>query len=274
MTPKLVNIKDSTSQGVLRLLQISDTHLYADPNRTLAGINTLETFEKVLELADEHPADMVLATGDLVHDASESGYEALRTRFDQMQLPVFCLPGNHDEPDVLNQTLQKGTVYTDKCTTWGNWLLIFLDSTKPGEPGGNLNEQELSFLEECLATHPQHHVLICLHHHPTPSGSQWLDSMALDNPDAMFSILDRHNGVKGILWGHIHQDFLTQRDGIKMMGSPSTCIQFAPDEADFKLDPLPPGFRWLELTPDGEIKTGVKRLQETPVGLSLSTGGY
>lgn len=276
MASKITKLSNPAPKGALRLLQITDTHLYAAPCQTLAGINTLDSFEQVLDLAlnFEQPADMVLATGDLVHDASEAGYRSLGQRFEKLGIPVFCLPGNHDESETLSHVLQQNTISTDKCTTWGNWVLVFLDSTKPGDPGGTLNDEELAFLDDCLKRHPDHHALICLHHHPVPIGSRWMDGMALDNPEAFFGIVDRYPGIKGILWGHIHQDYESELNGISLMGSPSTCIQFTPDEDDFKLDPLPPGFRWLELLPDGEIKTGIERIDTMPAGLKLSTGGY
>ena len=35
----------------LKVLQLTDSHLYADPSRCLLGINTLETFDQVLAQA-------------------------------------------------------------------------------------------------------------------------------------------------------------------------------------------------------------------------------
>ena len=53
----------------------------------------------------------------------------------------------------------------------------------------------------------------------------------------------------------------TKLPGVKLMSSPSTCIQFAPLSKEFKIDALSPGYRWLELFDDGAISTGVQRLQ-------------
>ncbi|MES9958430.1 MAG: 3',5'-cyclic-AMP phosphodiesterase [Sedimenticola sp.] len=267
---------NTTQQGAIRVLQISDSHLYADPDRELAGLKTLETFNEVIELAisREKSADLVIATGDLVHDASERGYETLREGFEQLSKPVFCMPGNHDEPETLNRMLHQGDLSTVKWVTRGEWLLLFLDSTKPGQPGGHLDKDELAFLDSCLGKHPQHQVLVCLHHQPVHVGSSWIDSMALENPGEFFDIIDHHPGVRGILWGHIHQAFEERRNGVRLMGSPSTCIQFAPREEKFKLEAIPPGYRWLELLPDGEIRTGIERLEMIPRGLNLENGGY
>ncbi|MEW7975911.1 MAG: hypothetical protein AB2814_00155 [Candidatus Sedimenticola endophacoides] len=98
--------------------------------------------------------------------------------------------------------------------------------------------------------------------------------MALNNADELFAVTDRHSNVRAILWGHIHQQFEGWRSAVRMMGCPSTCIQFAPGKADFALDDLPPGYRWLELRPDCGIDSAVVRLPATPGGLDLDSPGY
>ena len=54
--------------GTLRVLQLTDTHLYASPGGTLLGLNTLRSFQQVVaHVRDFHwPLDLLLATGDLV----------------------------------------------------------------------------------------------------------------------------------------------------------------------------------------------------------------
>ena len=45
------------------------------------------------------------------------------------------------------------------------------------------------------------------------------------------------------------------------MATPATCIQFKPDSNHFALDTLQPGWREIELHPDGRIETRVKRIK-------------
>ena len=99
--------------------------------------------------------------------------------------------------------------------------------------------------------------------------------MALDNPAAFFRVIDRYPQVRGVLWGHVHQEFTGRRDQILLLGSPSTCIQFLPGSRAFAMDSLTPGFRWLELRADGRIDTGIRRVAAYPRPLDLSNrGGY
>ena len=44
----------------------------------------------------------VLVTGDLVQD-DPSGYLRFRSIFGSSQKPVLCIPGNHDEPDIMRR---------------------------------------------------------------------------------------------------------------------------------------------------------------------------
>lgn len=261
--------------GALRVLQITDTHLYADPGRVLLGVNTLHSLRQVLTLVSQRPAayDLVLATGDLVHDASAAGYARLTAELAALGAPVYCLPGNHDERTAMARHLSGQTVRSVRLVDAGGWRILLLDSTVPGEDGGRLAATELQFLAEALAGEARP-TLVCLHHQPVPVGSAWIDTMALENAGAFFDIIDAHPQVRGILWGHVHQDFDTRRGPVRLMAAPSTCVQFAPESEQFRVDDRPPGCRLLTLLPDGEIHTEVRRLANSPIGLDMASAGY
>ncbi len=261
----------------MRLLQLTDMHLFADPEGELLGQNTRTTFELVLAMAEKTfwPAERLLLTGDLVHDETPAGYRYLERRMEALATPCNCIPGNHDSPRVMSETLADGPLSTEPSVQCEEWNLVFLDSTIPGENGGHLNETQLATLEHTLARQQDRYALVCLHHQPVPVGSAWMDTMALDNPEAFFGVIDRHPQVRGVLWGHIHQEFVSRRRQVLLLGSPSTCIQFRPGSEAFAMDPLTPGFRWLELHADGQIETGVNRIAAYPRPVDLSnTGGY
>lgn len=259
-----------------RVLQITDCHLHTNPNWKLAGINTQTSLDWVMSLAEQYRqgTDLLLLTGDLVHDASVAGYTRLKRQIERFGVPACCLPGNHDTPEVLSAELQEGLVQSPKTVTMGNWVIILLDSTLPHSEGGHLNDQELARLEQTLQAYPDSHILIALHHHPILVNSAWMDKMSLDNPEPFLRLIRQHSGVKGVIWGHIHQTFESDYHGIKMMGTPSTCIQFVENQDAFGISTAPPGFRWLELTANGEINSGIERVEALPPGLDLKTAGY
>jgi Icc protein len=87
--------------------------------------------------------------------------------------------------------------------------------------------------------------------------SAWLDEVGLRDADEFLAVLDRHDNVRGVLWGHVHQVSDRQRNGVRMLSTPATCAQFLPNAEVFALDDKPPGFRWLRLYPDGTLETEV-----------------
>lgn len=269
-------LKDLTlPPGTLRVLQLTDTHLYADPARALLGINTLDSFQRVIAHFQNHywPIDLLLATGDLVHDASAAGYQKLQDALAGFSVPVFCLPGNHDEPSVMHQHLAGGSVTTDSVRDFGGWRFVMLDSVIPRQEGGRLGADQLTLLREALESSSRP-TLVCMHHQPVNVGSAWIDNMAIDNAEALFDIVDRHPQIRGLLWGHVHQTFDAERRGVRLMASPSTCVQFAPRVDDFKVDQEPPGFRLLALLPDGTVQSEVVRIDDIPQGLDVASVGY
>ncbi len=266
----------SDTGDTIRLVQLSDMHLHADPNHTLLGLNTLDSFRQCLTLARSQnwPPDLILATGDLAHEPSAGVYARVNALLGDLHVPVAAIPGNHDDPLLLASSLQSDNLVADGHVVMGNWQIVLLDSRLAGSEAGRLTPAQLAHLEDSLARHPGHHALVCLHHPPLALGSQWLDSSRLENPEELFQVLDRHAQVRAVLWGHVHQEYAGRRGAVRLIGSPSTCIQFRPASDSFALDAVAPGYRWLVLHPGGGIDTGVCRLPELPDGLDLDSAGY
>jgi Icc protein len=246
------------------VLQFTDPHLTGSPDMRVRGVATAATLARCVAHARlRHPRPQaVLLTGDLVHD-DPAGYAALRERFRDFGSPVHCLPGNHDEARNVKLALTGTPFVHEFATRYGRWLVVMLDSTVPGEHGGRLAGAELARLDAALGASPASHALICLHHHPVPHGSAWLDELMLANAPEFFELLARHRGVRGLAWGHTHQPFEGMHGRIRLMGTPSTCMQFTQHADEFEVDDRPPGYRWLELGDDGGIETGVEWVQES-----------
>ena len=244
--------------GKIRLVQLTDTHISADEDELLGGVNTTGTLLDVIaDVARQQDVDLVLLTGDLAETPSVETYRKLAQILQQVNLPVYCLPGNHDEPGIMQRLLNTGNVSTANFLTGGNWSIILLNTYEAGEQGGYLSADELSGLEAALERSSDRHVLICLHHHPVDIHSAWMDAMGLKNSEALFQVLDRHNNIRGIIWGHIHQEFSTTRNGVLLLGSPSTCIQFRQQSDEAGIDTRPPAYRSLTLMENGSIRTRI-----------------
>jgi Icc protein len=240
-----------------RLLLLSDPHLFASGEGRLRGVNTLAALEQVIAdvAARALRFDAVLCTGDIVHDEPE-GYGHFARVLGALGKPVYCIPGNHDQPRRLRDALAMPPFQVGGQVDLGAWRIVLLDSCVPGRAGGHLSDGELERLRAALAP-GERHVLVCLHHHPVSVGSRWLDAVGMDNAGALFEILDADARVRVITWGHVHQCFDARRRGVRLLATPSTCAQFLPQSADFAVDARPPGYRRLTLRPDGTLDTEV-----------------
>lgn len=253
-----MHARSRPGDGPFRLLQLTDLHLRGAPQDPVRGVATFETFRRCLQhAAGTSPgADALLLTGDLVQDDA-GGYRQLAGLLGASPVPVYCLPGNHDLPADMAALLPAPPFDLSPVAQCGAWVMLQLDTSVPGATHGELGGDRLARLEALLARHGQAPVLICLHHQPVPIGSLWLDTVGLRDGAALLQRVRRHGNVRGLLWGHVHQAFDERRDGLRLMGTPSTCFQFAPGLAGFSVDSRPPGYRWLELHPDGRIETRV-----------------
>lgn len=266
----------NTPGEIVRILQITDFHLRARAGDTLLGVDTELSFQDTLAaaLADNSPTDLALLTGDLVQDPIPAAYTRLRERLSALPCPAYCLPGNHDDPALMAAVLAGGRIHCEPRILLDHWQIICLDSTLPGSPVGHLAPDQLALLNRLLDEQPGRHALIALHHHPVTSGSAWMDTMQLDNSAEFFSRLAGHSQVRGIVCGHIHQALDRDQQGLKILGAPSTCFQFLPQQTAFALDVIPPGYRRIELHPDGHIRSAIRRTATLPTGLNMDSGGY
>lgn len=258
--------------SVVRLIQFTDPHLYGSETETLRGIATLPALLRTLDVAQarDWPVDAVLVTGDLVQD-DPGGYKHFRRIFSALNLPVLCLPGNHDETEVLRRELRGKPFVTDGYVDMDEWRVVLLDSSVPNSAKGRLSKPTLAALDSALASADSRHTLVCLHHHPVAMESRWLDQVGLENAAEFFDVIDRHSNVRAILWGHVHQHFDSVRKNVRLLATPSTCAQFLPKADEFALDARPPAYRTLELRPDGSLMTEVVWVDSSAAGSSRSS---
>lgn len=244
---------------VIRILHITDPHLHAQRDAMMRGLNTYESFKAIMERISNgnRKPDAVLATGDLVQDETRRGYARFRDLAGMLEAPVHCVPGNHDSPRIMAETLSKPPFHFCGSEIYGNWCLIMLNSAVRWDDGGQLEQNQLEILDRTLSDDRFAHALIAMHHHPMDMGSLWLDGIGLRNSAEFYEVIDRHDKVRCVAWGHVHQSSNRERNGVRMLSTPSTGSQFLPNSDVFMMDSRPPGYRWIELAPDGKISTEV-----------------
>lgn len=248
----------------LHVLQVTDCHLFADPDATLLGVRVRSSLEAALQAAcEERTPDAILATGDLAQRPGVATYRmflaTVRRHFDG---PLLCLPGNHDHGAPFAAVLPTDDLALDP------WRLLAVDTHVDDVVEGTVALRELERLAAALAggSGP---ALVAGHHCPVGIGCPWLDAHRIDNGQALLDVLDAA-GVRAYVFGHIHQPFEQRRAGASLYGAPSTCFQFARGTPAFAVDDNKPGYRWLVLEADGGVRARVARAANYPMSIDLA----
>ncbi len=248
--------QDESSKTV-RVLHLTDPHLFADKSAALRGTVTWDSLSRVIDhyLSSDWRAERVVVTGDLIQDDSAEAYRHFADALSRLELPVHCIPGNHDVRPLMRNALSAAPF--DYCASidLGDWQLIGIDSCLDGTPGGRVADEELERLDAAIRGSDAPNVLVCLHHPPIAMGSAWLDRVGLENGDQLLERLAESGRVRAALFGHVHQAYDRQHGETRIIATPSTCRQFLPKSDEFAVDELPPAYRRIEMHADGSLST-------------------
>ena len=257
----------------VRVVQLSDCHLYGNPEGTLMGVDTRSSFQAVMDDISQRITnpDVFIVTGDLTHDDSKASYEWLKQALDTTAIPYYWIAGNHDVPELMHQV---NAAAMTRAVEQGHWQLILMNSHQDGKVMGYLPPSELSFLKQRLEQHPDLYTLIAIHHPAFTINSRWLDNINLHNSQAFWDLVEQYPNVRVVLNGHIHQQKDSEKGPVQILSTPSTAVQFKPETETFCLDPIPPGYRVIDLLPDGDIETQVVRVSHFEAAVDLTSSGY
>ncbi|MEM9622209.1 MAG: metallophosphoesterase [Pseudomonadota bacterium] len=249
------------------LLQISDCHLVAQ-GKTLLNVDTQASLQAVLDQAlSEQQPDAVVASGDIAHDAQPEVYARfLQTVRAVYPGPLLCLPGNHD----VHQAMSSAALPMQPLTL-APWSIVPLDSHQDNQPEALISEMEIERVGEVLRQSAQTHVLLATHHPLVLIGAPWLDKDRIRDSEQLLDGLSQASGdrLRGVIFGHAHQEIAARCAQLPMYGAPSTCFQFAPHSQTFAVDQRSPGYRWLHLDEHGIIKTEVRRVNSFPINARI-----
>jgi 3',5'-cyclic AMP phosphodiesterase CpdA len=202
--------------------------------------------------------DVVIATGDLVDLGIAEEYAYLRQLLAPLPMPVYLIPGNHDERGALRAAfpdhayLRQWPPFVQYAIEDWPLRIVALDTVIPGQGGGELCEERLAWLERTLAAQPDKPTLVIMHHPPFPSLIDPMDKPGLPGSDGLEKVIARHAQVERVLCGHVHRPIQVRFGGTLASICPSPAHQVALDfEPGAALSYImePPGFQlhgWRE----------------------------
>lgn len=197
----------------LTFAQITDLHIRAPGQLAYGRIDTSRYLRTTIDsiLALRQRPEAVVITGDLTDFGRIEEYEYLRELLVPLTMPVYLMPGNHDDRSNLR------TVFSDHsylgeagfmqyhCTI-GPLHLLALDTSEPDRSDGMLCAQRLAWLEQQLATLHDEPVVVAMHHPPFRTLIGHMDEIGLTEGAAeLDALLHRHTNVERVLCGHLHR---------------------------------------------------------------------
>jgi 3',5'-cyclic AMP phosphodiesterase CpdA len=216
------------------IAQISDTHIKPEGELAYGRLDTAPFLSAAVAhlLALEPRPDVVIATGDLVDAGRPEEYRRLRALLAPLPMPVYLIPGNHDDRDALR------AVFTDHAylprAGFIQYVvenhpvrLVALDTLVPGQHGGLICPERLAWLEARLHEAPRRPTLVFMHHPPFVTGISFMDGYGLANAEGLRDVLQRHTHVEAVVCGHVHRPVQTRWAGTVVSTAPSTAHQVA-----------------------------------------------
>jgi Icc protein len=255
-------LANQSTASCFTLIQVTDCHLLAEAGALLKGVSPQQTLKAVCGAIARQRADALLLTGDLSQDGSAASYSNLLNCLEDLKLDAFALAGNHDNFDLMHSLLQP-RISLNKSFAFGAWRVLLLHSPVESEVHGHIKESELLWLQQQLDAFPDRYFLIALHHHPVPTGSEWMDRIGLQNPSTLQTLLVNYPRVRVLIYGHTHQVGSHVWQHIACYGTPSSWRQFSAYSRSHRMDFLPPAYRVIELFDNGDHRSWIEFVRMT-----------
>ncbi len=258
----------------LRVVQLSDLHFSTAPGGY--GLrDTSETFAAIAADVRNDPPDLVVVTGDIANEGRPEEYELAGAALEALDVPVFCLSGNHDFTDAFHAHLPRPGIVAVRSLRIGEWLFLFGDSNDGGlvfDPSdgwvdhpdrmelarGGIHDHELAWLRRQLELGAAAHAMLWLHHPPAAPGM----FTQLEFDAQITALCDTTTStatpLRAIGAGHVHTGVEGVIADVPVFFCPSTgvCIDFEASRL------MPPGYRRYEFRADGSIGAEVVWLDD------------
>ena len=253
---------------VTRIVQLTDPHLYADPDARSYEIPTRELFLDVVAHVEQNAGqvDHLVVTGDHTNDDRAVTYGAMRDILQPWQDRCWFVPGNHEDRATLRATFPdripgEGAERINFSFTAGESLCLGLDTHVPGKVRGRIDADQVAWVEAQLEEHDPTTAVIFMHHPPILLGIAWLDRIGLAGRELLQDLLLRDPRIRLVCCGHVHHESSHRVGAATVVTTPSTGLQFSPTSDAAEFVRAAPGYRIIELD-GGSCVTRVVRLPE------------
>lgn len=248
------------------IAQISDTHIPRKGTKTYEIAPMAENLAQCVDHINQHnpKPDVVLVTGDITHSGQSEEFTHAAELLNPLKMPFYVIPGNHDDRDLLRSIFDKRVCLVESAPKIDYVIeneelrLIALDSTRAGNPGGEITLAQAQWLNEKLTEEPSQPTLVFMHHPPINCGVLETDVDGFIGKELLGDVISSHDHIEKIICGHIHLPINTRWRGTVVSTAPSMGMQLALDltlerESEFLLEA--PAYQLHYWTPDKNLIT-------------------
>jgi len=240
-------LPDSIQRPKLRFAIASDGH-YGQP-----GTRYQEDHQHMIGwLKDAHqkmPLDFVIINGDLVHDRPDLLIEVKNKYYDQLPVPFYAVPGNHDHADTALWKSVFG--YEDNFSMQKNGVGFILANTS--DTKGTYRCPDNAFLQRELDKFKTLQTVFVILHIPPHI---WVPQNPFVTCTETVDLLHSYENVKAVFHGHDHS-----LDGVFYTGK---LPHFFDAHIGGSWGTSYRGYRIVEVNEDGKITTYQVNASKTP----------
>jgi 3',5'-cyclic AMP phosphodiesterase CpdA len=236
------------------LAHISDTHFDGSERNAGRAARVMDHLNNL-----PHPVDAVLVTGDIADHGLPAEYEEARKVLSGPH-PMLICPGNHDNRAAYRNVLlarEGGDTQINEAHRVAGATFALCDSTIPGEDGGFLADETISWLDAVLGEAPDDPAFIGFHHPPAMLHSPFIDAIRQRGERRLADLISRHPHVVAILCGHAHTPAATTFAGRPLLVAPGvvSTLKLPWEHGDVLDYALPPALAFHILDDDLRLTT-------------------
>lgn len=229
----------------------------SDPQLGMGGYeHDVEAFQQAVEKINAMDVDFVVICGDLVNHASDSSFADYKALRDQLEIPFYEVPGNHDigrEPTDSSLQYYRNTIGKDYYTMdHEDVSFIFVNTQLWKTESGDESTLHDDWFKSTINSPDMEERIIVVGHYPLfikePAEEEIYSNLPAGKREELLGLL-RKNDVVAYLSGHRHESVIHNYEGVQLVTGETTSRQF---------DERPLGFRQWTVMKDTVIHAFVE----------------
>lgn len=196
----------------MKIAHITDSHIcLPEPE----GSNRLAELKQVVLQINQmgHAPELVIHSGDIVHNGSEEEYLAAYEILACLKMPLFTIPGNKDCREVMGRIFSNELgdsaekTYFQYAFDTDTIRFVMLDTLDEGERLGTLCEERLEDFSSMLEQDKVKRTIVFMHHPPfdVVEAPQPVQFDTRETVEKFEAIVNNNPQISAIYCGHSHR---------------------------------------------------------------------